>query len=121
MGKYWKYKIKFSNGLLNDFKSVVPHAEIGTLYVYCFLIHNFSLIESKASGSTFKEISGSVMKSIESVIPDDSTLAKFNDFCCHLFEMQAKLERENRCLAGLRDSLLPKLMSGEIDVPDTQF
>lgn len=98
------------------FKSVVPHAEIGTPYVYYFLIHNLSLIESKASGSTFKEVSGSVMKSVKAAIPDKSTLAKFNDFCHPLFEMQAKLERENRHLAGLRDSLLPRLMSGEIDI-----
>ena len=100
------------------FKSVVPHKEIGTPYVYYFLNHNLPLIESKASGSTFKEVSGSVMKSVEAVIPDSTTLAKFNDFCNPIFELQAKLEDENRNLATLRDSLLPHLMSGEIDVSD---
>ena len=98
------------------FKSVVPRKEIGTPYVYYFLIHNLPLIESKASGSTFKEVSGSVMKSVEAVIPDSTTLAKFNDFCRPIFELQAKLEQENRDLATLRDSLLPRLMSGKIDV-----
>lgn len=98
------------------FKSVVPHAEIGTPYIYYFLLHNLPLIESKASGSTFKEVSGSVMKSVEAVIPDTATLAKFNDFCYPLFEMQAKFELENRRLANLRDLLLPKLISGEIDM-----
>lgn len=102
------------------FKSVVPHAEIGTPYVYYFLIHNLSLIESKASGSTFKEVSGSVMKSVEAVIPDTDTLAKFNDFCQPLFEIQANLEQENRHLVDLRDTLLPKLISGEIDVSNIQ-
>ena len=100
------------------FKSVVPHAGIGTPYVYYFLIHNLPLIESKASGSTFKEVSGSVMNSMEAIIPDTSTLTKFNDFCCPLFKMQEKLEQENRHLANLRDSLLPKFMSGEIDASD---
>lgn len=100
------------------FKSVVPHKEIGTPYVYYFLNHNLPLIESKASGSTFKEVSGSVMKSVEAVIPDSTTLAKFNDVCNPIFELQAKLEDENRNLATLRDSLLPHLMSGEIDVSD---
>lgn len=100
------------------FKSVVPHAEIGTPFVYYFLIHNLPLIESKASGSTFKEVSGAVMKSVEAVIPDSATLAKFNDFCTPIFEMQANLEQENRKLAAMRDSLLPRLMSGEIDVSD---
>lgn len=100
------------------FKSVVPHKEIGTPYVYYYLIHNLPLIESKASGSTFKEVSGSVMKSVEAMIPDSTTLTKFNDFCRPIFELQAKLEQENRDLAALRDSLLPRLMSGEVDVSD---
>lgn len=100
------------------FKSVVPHPEIGTPFVYYFLIHNLPLIESKASGSTFKEVSGSVMKSVEAVIPDGNTIAKFNDFCRPVFEMQEKLEQENRKLVAMRDSLLPRLMSGEIDVAD---
>ena len=100
------------------FKSVVPHPEIGTPFVYYFLIHNLPLIESKASGSTFKEVSGSVMKSVEAVIPEGNTIAKFNDFCRPVFEMQEKLEQENRKLAAMRDSLLPRLVSGEIDVAD---
>ena len=100
------------------FKSVVPRPEIGTPFVYYFLLHNLPLIESKASGSTFKEVSGSVMKSVEAVIPDGDTIAKFNDFCCPVFKLQEKLELENRKLAALRDSLLPRLMSGEIDVSD---
>ena len=100
------------------FKSVIPHPEIGTAFVYYFLIHNLPLIESKASGSTFKEVSGSTMKSIEAVVPDSDTIAKFNDFCRPIFEMQAKLEQENRNLAEMRDSLLPRLMSGNIDVSD---
>lgn len=100
------------------FKSVVPHPEIGTPFVYYFLIHNLPLIESKASGSTFKEVSGSVMKSVEAMIPDGDTIAKFNDFCRPIFAMQEKMEQENRKLAAMRDSLLPRLMSGEIDVAD---
>ena len=100
------------------FKSVVPRPEIGTPFVYYFLLHNLPLIESKASGSTFKEVSGSVMKSVEAVIPDGDTIAKFNDFCRPIFSMQEKLEQENRKLATMRDSLLPRLMSGEIGVAD---
>lgn len=103
------------------FKSVVPRSEIGTPFVYYFLLHNLPLIESKASGSTFKEVSGSVMKSVEAVIPDSVTLARFNDFCRPLFEIQEKLEQENRQLADIRDSLLPRLMRGEVDVSDIQL
>lgn len=47
---------------IKGFKSVLPNPEFGTPFVCCFLIHNLPLLESKASGSTFKEVSGSVMK-----------------------------------------------------------
>lgn len=103
------------------FKSVVPKPEIGTPFVYFFLKHNLPVIEGMASGSTFKEVSGSTMKNIPAVIPDAETLARFNDFCTPIFVQQRILEEQSRSLAALRDNLLPKLMSGEIDVSDIQL
>ena len=98
------------------FKSVVPKPEIGTPFVYFFLKNTLPVIEGMASGSTFKEVSGSTMKNVPAVIPDAETLAKFSDFCAPIFAQQRTLEEQNQSLAKLRDSLLPKLMSGEIDV-----
>ena len=98
------------------FKSVVPKTEIGTAFVYFFLKHNLPVIEGMASGSTFKEVSGNTMKSIPAVIPDTETLARFNAFCNSIFAQQQILEEQNKFLAALRDSLLPKFMSGELDV-----
>ena len=103
------------------FKSVVPKPEIGTPFVYFFLKHNLPVIEGMASGSTFKEVSGSTMKNIPAVIPDAETLARFNDFCTSIFAQQRILENQSQLLAALRDNLLPKLMSGEIDVSDIQL
>lgn len=100
------------------FKSVVPKLEIGTPFVYYFLKNALPTIEGMASGSTFKEVSGSTMKNVPALIPDSETLAKFNEFCGPLFGQQQMLERQNQSLAALRDSLLPKLMSGEIDVSE---
>ena len=98
------------------FKSVVPFKNIGTAYVYYFLKENLPAIENVASGSTFKEISGGTMKNIAALIPDDDTLAEFQSFCNPIFEQQRALEYENCYLVSLRDTLLPKLMNGEIDV-----
>ena len=103
------------------FKSVVPKPEIGTAFVYYFLKHNLPIIEGMASGSTFKEVSGSTMKNVPAVIPDSETLGRFNDFCKPIFAQQQILEEQNQSLAALRDSLLPKLMSGKIDIFDIQF
>ena len=103
------------------FKSVVPKPEIGTPFVYFFLKNTLPVIEGMASGSTFKEVSGSTMKNVPAVIPDAETLAKFSDFCTPIFAQQRILEEQNQTLVALRDSLLPKLMSGEIDVSAVQL
>ena len=98
------------------FKSVIPNTNVGTAFMYFFLKQALPTIEGMASGSTFKEISGSGMKSVPAVIPDNETLRMFSEFCKPLFEQQAMLEAENRRLSGISDALFPKLMSGEIDV-----
>lgn len=103
------------------FKSVIPYSEIGTAFVYFFLKHSLPVIESAASGSTFKEISGSAMKNIPAIIPDRNTLDQFNSFCAPIFAQQKILEEQNHSLAMLRDSLLPKLMSGAIDIASIQL
>lgn len=100
------------------FKSVIPNTNVGTAYIYFFLKQALPIIEGIASGSTFKEISGSGMKSVPAIIPDNETLHFFSKFCKPLFEQQAMLEAESRKLSGIRNALLPKLMSGEIDVAD---
>ena len=103
------------------FKSVIPYSEIGTAFVYFFLKHSLPVIESAASGSTFKEISGSAMKNIPAIIPDRNTLDQFNSFCAPIFAQQKILEEQNHSLAMLRDSLLPKLMSSAIDIASIQL
>ena len=57
------------------FKSVVPKPEIGTAFVYFFLKQNLPVIEGMASGSTFKEVSGSTMKNIPATVPDADTIS----------------------------------------------
>ena len=99
------------------FKSVIPNNNIGTSYVYFLLKNLLPAIEGMASGSTFKEISGAGMKSVPTVMPDVDTIQLFNNFCEPIFKEQEVLEAENRTLSALRDLLLPKLMSGEIDIP----
>ncbi len=98
------------------FKSVIPHDNIGTAFVYYFLKAALPTIEGMASGSTFKEISGSAMRTVPAIIPDDDTLRRFKSFCDPLFQQQRTLEMQNRELAEIRDALLPRLMAGEIDV-----
>lgn len=98
------------------FKSVVPNNDIGNAFIYYFLKTNFDLIDSMASGSTFKEISGSAMKNVPVLVPDNENLSKFQNLCNQIFSKQENFEDENRTLSAIRNTLLPKLMSGEIEV-----
>ncbi len=97
------------------FKSIVPK-KAGTCFIYYFLRNNTSKIESMASGSTFKEASGGLMKSLEVIIPSNKILTAFEEAIQPLFNMQEHNEDENARLSALRDTLLPKLMAGEINV-----
>lgn len=98
------------------FKSVVPKSEIGTAFVYYFLKNNIPIIEGMASGSTFKEVSSSIMKNIPATIPDYKTIDLFNNFCIPIFTKQQIIEKQNQLLSILRDNLLQKLMTGNLDV-----
>ena len=97
------------------FKSIVPKVA-GTAFIYFYLKNNVSNIESMASGSTFKEASGSLMKSLKVIFPPIDLLQEFEERVSSMFEKQELLEQETDHLTTLRDTLLPKLMSGEIKV-----
>lgn len=67
-------------------------------------------------GSTQPLITQGDMKKIVVLVPDEDTLAKFEQFAGSLMAKWEANNNENIKLASLRDILLPKLMSGELDV-----
>ena len=99
------------------FKSLVPK-KAGTCFLYCFLKYVTPEIENKSTGSTFKEASGSLMKSLQVIMPEQKVFEDFEEIVCPLFARIESLEKENSRLSLLRDTLLPRLMSGELEVPE---
>ena len=99
------------------FKSLVPK-KAGTCSLYCFLKYVTPEIENKSTGSTFKEASGSLMKSLQVIIPEQKDFEEFEAIVSPLFARIESLEKENSRLSTLRDTLLPRLMSGELEVPE---
>ena len=97
------------------FKSVVCDNDVmNNNYIYYFLKSNKENIENISSGSTFKEISGAHMKGIKIIVPSMDILNKFNDLVKSFDSLLEKNYNEIDALEGIRDSLLPKLMSGKI-------
>ena len=99
------------------FKSLVPK-EAGTCFLYCFLKYVTPEIENKSTGSTFKEASGALMKSLQVIMPEQKVFEDFETILSPLFARIESLEKESTRLSNLRDTLLPRLMSGEIEVPE---
>lgn len=84
-------------------------------YIYCFLKQeNISTqIIQKGQGSAQPNISGADIESIPMLTPM-SIILKYNKMCQPLFEKILSNRLESKKLSALRDTLLPKLMSGEI-------
>ena len=76
----------------------------------------FSLLVSAAQGSAQPNISSSGIEGIRSTLPSDSLIEAFCLKAKSLFIYWIKNEEESQALAETRDALLPKLLSGEIDV-----
>lgn len=79
-------------------------------------------IESLHTGSTGQtELPKERVKALELHLPDNATLDRFNTLIAPMAAAIVSMQNENNKLAILRDALLPKLMSGEIDVSSVQL
>lgn len=99
------------------FKSVVP-TNAGTGYIYYWLKEHTGDIEAQASGSTFKEASGALMKSFSVLIPPKEITESFEEKIRPMLSAQEKIEEEVESLSQARDLLLPSLMSGTREIND---
>jgi type I restriction enzyme S subunit len=77
-------------------------------------------ILSRANGSTFLEISKSNFRPIPVATPPSVVFTAFDKMARPLYERIVANERETHTLTALRDTLLPKLLSGEVRVPEAE-
>ncbi len=98
------------------FISCIPRdGKIGYFLLYN-LMNRVEEIRQKASGSTFLEISKKTFRNFEVILPDEEILCSFNSCNEPIIEKMEKLTKESSLLIEARDRLLPKLMSGELEV-----
>lgn len=96
--------------------AVICDKELSNFYMYLWIKNNLDVIVNAANGSTFLEISKSTFKGLELRIPPAHKLSQFNTFTESTFEKIRVNIYQIRTLESLRDTLLPKLMSGEVRV-----
>ncbi len=85
-----------------------------TEMLYCLLSQ--TKVERYVTGAVQPKISQSNMVTIPACVPDIAAGKRFTGTVQPLFDMIRNISQQSRALAALRDALLPKLMSGEIDV-----
>ena len=81
-----------------------------------YMLFKQTPVKSIVTGAVQPKISQANLRSIQVVIPPEDNLKEYNDLVEPLFSLLRANEKECKTLAALRDTLLPKLMSGEIDV-----
>lgn len=86
-------------------------------YLYCYLkCFNYQTMGSTSSIAT--AVNSKIIKGMPFVVPTDDELKEFHDFAAPMFAKIKTNQVETDNLTSLRDTLLPKLMSGELDVSD---
>lgn len=92
-------------------------------FIYCTLKQPdvYYEIVNRGQGSAQPNISAADIMSIPCVIPTADVLNTFNDTVQPLFDLIITNQQENQRLSELRDTLLPKLMSGELDVSNIEI
>jgi len=98
------------------FKSFIPSNGFSTAFIYYTVKGSLKTITQYASGSTFKEVSAGVLKTVKIVLPDSNIVDQFTESVASIFKRQDLLEQENQQLIQLRDWLLPLLMNGQVTV-----
>lgn len=94
----------------------IPKVSDVMLYSYIYLSNRD--LSSLNAGSAVPSMTTEILNSMKVVFPDNIVLKDFNKKAQTLYKSLKLYEQESRRLAELRDTLLPKLMSGEINVND---
>ena len=96
----------------------LPNERVPVSYLYHWFRGTRELFENLASGATFKELRRSTFREIPILVPSPEVMADFASACQPVMDLLLALQRKNTVLRQTRDLLLPKLISGEIDVSD---
>lgn len=95
---------------------IVDESQQYSEYVYCYVLNNIKNIIGKATGGAQQHINKDIVNSYPIILPNDDIAVNFQSVAKPIFDKISKLLFENINLTEARDRLLPKLMSGELEV-----
>ena len=98
-----------------------PKSNLSNEFLYLLFKYKRKYLISQGNGSVFTNLKTDIVKMMQLAIPDDSIISSFDIVIKSIFENIKKNQQEITHLTNLRDTLLPKLMSGEIDVNEVEI
>jgi len=100
------------------FITCIPSEQLSAYQIFYWMKENIEMFKTMASGATFKELTKSVFKNFKIVVPEKIISKKFKDLVAPIMSLILNLQIKNINLKQTCDLLLPKLISGKIDVSD---
>ena len=99
--------------------AMLPGGLLPPLYMYFWCRQNMDSIKGRANGSTFMEISKKAFRPIPAVVPTNELVNGFTETANALFARLTANERQAQTLSTLRDTLLPRLISGQLRLEES--
>ena len=93
-----------------------PKSQLSNEYLYLLFKEIRPQLINLGNGSIFTNLKTDILRNYEITLPNKETLSNFQNIIKSIFEKMLFIQRETKQLEIIRDALLPKLMSGEIDV-----
>lgn len=93
------------------------YKNISKEYIYCYLVRERERILALSNGSVFRNLKTDILKNYPVIIPPQDILIKATELLVSINNNIEKNVKESKKIENIRDTLLPKLMSGEIRVP----
>ena len=98
--------------------AIQPGGRLSPLFMLFWCQTNMDNIKGRANGSTFMEISKNAFRPIPALVPSLAALDTFEGMAIHLFARLVENEKQTQSLGCIRDTLLPRLISGQIKLLD---
>ena len=114
-------KILDINTCIHDGWLYFPSSKFSNEYLYLYFKHIRDNLIALGNGSVFTNLKTDILKNYPTYLPTEDVLKKFDGLVQPIFSMILSKTRETKRLAEIRDALLPKLMSGELDVSDIEL
>ena len=93
-----------------------PKSQLSNEYLYLLFKEIRPQLINLGNGSIFTNLKTDILRNYEVTLPNKETLSNFQNIIKPIFEKMLFIQRETKQLEIIRDTLLPKLMNGEIEV-----